>query len=140
VRYRTPHADNCSELEQPIQGAAMYIAGFVIPVPADKMEDYRSWAQNSAALFAEYGCLETVECWEDNVPDGKLTDFRRAVAANPDEKIVFSWQVWPDKQTVEKAEAKMHSDPRFAPKGEIPFDARRLIYGGFVPIHIMRRD
>jgi uncharacterized protein YbaA (DUF1428 family) len=117
----------------------MYVAGFVIPVPADKMEAYRRWAENGAKLFQEYGCLEIVECWEDNVPDGKQTDFRRAVNAKPGEKIVFTWQVWPDKASLEAAEAKMHDDPRFAPTGEIPFDAKRLIYGGFAPLHTMGR-
>jgi uncharacterized protein YbaA (DUF1428 family) len=75
----------------------MYIAGFVIPVPEEKMEAYRKWAENGAKIFKEYGCIEIVESWEDNVPDGKHTDFRRAVDAKPGEKIVFSWQVWPDK-------------------------------------------
>jgi uncharacterized protein YbaA (DUF1428 family) len=117
----------------------MYIAGFVIPVPADKMAAYRQWAENSAKLFAEYGCLEIVESWEDRVPDGKQTDFRRAVAAKPGEKIVFSWQVWPDKASLEAVEAKMHDDPRFEIKGEIPFDPKRLIYGCFAPIHTMGR-
>ena len=117
----------------------MYVAGFVIPVPAEKMEAYRRWAENGSKLFKEYGCLEIVESWEDEVPDGKQTDFRRAVAAKPGEKIVFTWQVWPDKATVETAEAKMHDDPRFEPSGEIPFDAKRLIYGGFMPIHTMGR-
>ena len=72
----------------------MYVAGFVIPVPADKMEAYRKWAETSAAFFKDYGCLEIVESWEDKVPRGKLTDFHRAVAAREDEKIVFSWQIW----------------------------------------------
>ena len=58
-----------------------YIAGFVIPVPAGKMEAYRKWAENGAAIFKEYGCIEIVECWEDNVPTGKYTDFRRAVGS-----------------------------------------------------------
>ena len=70
----------------------MYIAGFVIPVPEDKMEAYRRWAENGAAIFREYGCIEIVDGWEDNVPRGKLTDFRRAVDAKEGEKIVFSWQ------------------------------------------------
>ena len=60
----------------------MYVAGLVIPVPAEKMEAYRKWAENSAAIFKQYGCLEIVESWEDNVPTGKYTDFRRAVDAN----------------------------------------------------------
>src|SRR5216684_4196745 len=84
----------------------MYIAGFVIPVPEEKMEAYRKWAENGAAIFREYGCIEIVDSWEDNVPGGKYTDFRRAVDAKDGEKIVFSWQVWPDKATLDSAEAK----------------------------------
>ncbi len=117
----------------------MYIAGFVIPVPEHKMEAYRKWAENSAAIFREYGCVEIVESWEDNVPTGKLTDFRRAVAAKEGEKIVFTWQVWPDKATLESAEARMHDDERFEPSGEIPFDPKRLILGCFKPVYVMGR-
>ena len=117
----------------------MYIAGFVIPVPAEKLEAYRRWAENGAALFREYGCVEIVESWEDNVPSGKHTDFRRAVDAKPGEKIVFTWQVWPDKVTLEAAEARMREDKRFEVAGEIPFDPRRLILGCFKPIYTMGR-
>src|SRR5690348_17643574 len=116
---------------QPQGGRAMYVAGFVIPVPEEKMEAYRRWAENGAAIFKEYGCLEIVESWEDNVPDGKQTDFRRAVNAREGEKIVFSWQVWPDKASLDSAEARMREDGRFEVSGEIPFDAKRLIYGCF---------
>jgi uncharacterized protein YbaA (DUF1428 family) len=112
----------------------MYVCGLVIPVPAERIDDYRRWAENGAAFFGEYGCLEIVECWEDFVPEGKQTDFRRAVAAEPGEKIVFSWQIWPDKAFFEVAEARMHEDPRMDSAGEPPFDARRLILGCFVPI------
>jgi uncharacterized protein YbaA (DUF1428 family) len=117
----------------------MYIAGFVIPVPEEKMEAYRKWAENGAILFKEYGCIEIVESWEDNVPDGKLTDFRRAVDARSGEKIVFSWQVWPDRASLELAEARMREDERFNVSGEIPFDAKRLIYGCFAPIYTMKQ-
>lgn len=112
----------------------MYVCGLVIPVPEDRQDDYRRWAENGAAFFREYGCLEIVECWEDFVPDGKETDFRRAVAARPGEKIVFTWQVWSDKASFEAAEAKMHDDPRMETAGEPPFDARRLILGCFAPL------
>jgi len=88
----------------------MYVCGLVIPVPADKMEAYRTWAENGSRIFKSYGCLEIVESWEDFVPDGKHTDFRRAVAAKEGEKIVFTWQIWPDKQTLDAAEARMHED------------------------------
>ncbi len=118
----------------------MYVAGLVIPVPEDQMEAYRRWAENSAALFKEYGCLEIVESWEDFVPDGQHTDFRRAVAAKPGEKIVFTWQVWRDKASFRKAEEELHEDPRMDTAGEPPFDAKRLILGCFQPMFVMGRS
>jgi len=118
---------------------AMYIAGLVIPVPAEKMETYRIWAENGARIFKEYGCIEIVESWEDYVPDGKQTDFRRAVAAKEGEKIVFTWQIWPDKASLDDAEARMHADGALEVGGAIPFDASRLIVGCFNPIHVMGR-
>jgi uncharacterized protein YbaA (DUF1428 family) len=117
----------------------MYICGLVIPVPGDRMEAYRKWAENGSRIFKSYGCLEIVEGWEDFVPDGKRTDFRRAVAAEPGEKIVFTWQVWPDKASFEAAENKMHEDGVLDSAGEPPFDAKRLILGCFEPIFSMRR-
>ena len=117
----------------------MYIAGFVIPVPADKMEAYRKWAEDGAAIFREYGCIEIVESWEDNVPNGKHTDFRRAVDAKDGEKIVFTWQVWPDKATLDAAETRMQEDARFEISGDIPFDPNRLILGCFRPLYTMGR-
>jgi uncharacterized protein YbaA (DUF1428 family) len=117
----------------------MYIAGFVIPVPEEKMEAYRQWAERGAALFREYGCVEIVEAWEDNVPDGAQTDFRRAVAAKEGERIVFAWQIWPDKATLDDAETKMREDARFDLQGEIPFDPKRLILGCFKSIFAMGR-
>lgn len=118
----------------------MYIAGFVIPVPEDKLEAYRRWAEHGAALFREYGCIEIVESWEDYVPTGKHTDFRRAVEARVGEKIVFTWQVWPDKATLDEAEARMRDDKRFDVVGELPFDPKRLIIGCFKPVFTMGRS
>ena len=118
----------------------MYICGLVIPVPEDKLEAYRSWAENGAKIFKDYGCLEIVESWEDFVPNGKQTDFRKAVAAKPGEKIVFTWQVWSDKASFEAAEEKMHQDGRLDTSGEPPFDASRLILGCFEPVFAMGRD
>jgi uncharacterized protein YbaA (DUF1428 family) len=117
----------------------MYVCGLVIPVPEEKKEAYRAWAESSARFFKDYGCLEIVECWEDFVPDGKETDFRRAVAAKEGEKIVFIWQVWPDKETFFASEERMHKDPRMDGAGEPPFDAKRLILGCFAPISVMGR-
>ena len=93
----------------------MYVAGMVIPVPEDNLESYRSWAENGAKIFKAYGCLEIVESWEDSVPDGKQTDLRQAVAAKAGEKIVFTWQIWPDKATLDAAEAAIHADGSLAP-------------------------
>jgi uncharacterized protein YbaA (DUF1428 family) len=118
----------------------MYVAGLVIPVPEDKMDAYRRWAENGARIFKDHGCLEIVECWEDFVPEGKQTDFRRAVAAKDGEKIVFTWQIWPDKASFYVAEAKMHEDGSLDTSVEPPFDARRLILGCFEPIFSMGRE
>jgi len=118
----------------------MYIAGLVIPVPEDQMEAYRRWAENGARIFKHYGCVEIVESWEDFVPDGQQTDFRRAVAAKDGEKIVFTWQIWPDKASLDAAEARMHADGALNTAGEPPFDAKRLILGCFEPIFSMGRD
>ena len=112
----------------------MYIAGMVVPVPQGKMEAYRQWAEKGAAIFRKYGCLEIVESWEEAVPDGKHTDFRRAVAAEEGEKIVFAWQIWPSKESLHAAEQRMHEDGVLDVAGNIPFDARRLILGCFTPI------
>ena len=113
----------------------MYVTALVIPVPEQNEAAYREWAENSTALFKDYGCLESVAAWEDFVPVGKQTDFRRAVAAEDGEKIVLTWQIWPDKATFDAAEERMHEDARMEPGGEIPFDPRRLILGCFQPIH-----
>ena len=117
----------------------MYICGLVLAVPEAKKDAYRDWAERSAAVFKRYGCLEIVESWEDFVPDGKQTDFRRAVAAKDGEKIVFTWQVWPDKASFYAAEEKMHQDERMDTAGAPPFDAQRLILGCFEPIFSMGR-
>ena len=118
----------------------MYVCGLVIPVPEDQMEAYRAWAESGAAFFKDHGCLEIVECWEDYIPSGQQTDFRKAVAAEPGERIVFTWQVWPDKDFFEAAEARMHHDPRMDSAGDPPFDAKRLILGCFLPLAMMGRS
>ncbi len=117
----------------------MYVCGLVIPVAEERRDAYRAWAETGARIFRDYGCLEIVESWEDFVPEGQRTDFRKAVAAQPGERIVFTWQVWPDKASFEAAEARMHAEGRLDSAGEPPFDARRLILGCFAPIAVMGR-
>ena len=111
-----------------------YIQGFVIPVPSDQKEAYREMAAKAAPIFREYGAERIVECWGDEVPDGKVTDFRRAVKAEDGEQVVFSWIVWPDKATQDAAHSKIMADPRMTPPEPMPFDGKRMIFGGFEPI------
>lgn len=109
-----------------------YIDGFVCPVPAStSQEEYRAFAAKAAPVFREYGATRVVESWGDDVPEGKVTDFRRAVAAEPGEAIVFSWIEWPDKATRDAGMKKVMEDPRMQPGGSMPFDGKRLIYAGF---------
>lgn len=117
----------------------MYVAGLIVPVPEGQREAYRAWAERGAALYRELGALEVVESWEDVVPDGVQTDFRKAVAARPGEKIVFCWQVWPDRATMEAAEMRMAEDPRFDLPAEMPFDAKRVVMGAFTPLVVSGR-
>ncbi len=112
----------------------MYITGFIIPVPEDKLDAYREWAKTSAELLKEYGCIEVVESIGDLIPVGKQTDFRRAVKAKDGEQIVLAWKIWPDKASLEAGEARLHESGRLDVAGEIPFDAQRLVLGCFEPI------
>lgn len=117
-----------------------YIDGFVIAVPQSNKQKFTDHAQTADSVFLELGATRVVECWGDDVPEGKVTDFRRAVQATDDEAVVFSWVEWPDKATRDAAMAKMMDgslmkDPRMDPeKNPMPFDGMRMIYGGFVPL------
>jgi uncharacterized protein YbaA (DUF1428 family) len=108
-----------------------YIDGFVIPVPANGKEAYRAMAAKVAPIFKEYGATRLVEYWGDDLPDGKVTDFKRAVKAGADENVVFSWIAWPSKAVRDAASKKIMEDPRMKPGDDMPFDGKRLIYGGF---------
>ena len=112
-----------------------YVQGFVIAVPATKKEAYRQHAASALPLFKEFGATRLVEAWGDDVPDGKVTDFKGAVKAKPDEVVVFSWLESPNKQACEAASQKMMDDPRMKDMGaNMPFDGQRMIYGGFAPL------
>jgi uncharacterized protein YbaA (DUF1428 family) len=111
-----------------------YVDGFVCAVPTTNREKYRSFATAAAVVFKEYGALNVVDCWGDDVPDGKLTDFRRAVQAKQDESVVFSWIEWPDKATRDAGMEKIMKDPRMPAAGDMPFDGKRMIFGGFTPV------
>jgi len=111
-----------------------YIQGFVVPVPTAKKEAYIKLAKASGPIFMEYGASRIVENWSESTPDGKVTDYKKAVKAEADEAVVFSWIEWPDKATCDAAAAKMESDPRWEKMGDMPFDGKRLIYAGFETI------
>ena len=112
-----------------------YVDGFVIAVPTANREKFIAHAREGDALFIEFGATRVVECWGDDVPHGQQTDFHRAVQAGEDETVVFSWIEWPYKATRDAGMQKMMEDPRMDPeKNPMPFDGKRLVYGGFVPI------
>jgi uncharacterized protein YbaA (DUF1428 family) len=112
-----------------------YIDGFVAAVPNANREAYRKHATGAAAVFKEHGALQVVECWGDDVPDGKLTSFPMAVKRRDDETVVFSWVAWPSRQARDEAWKKLMADPRMQPdRNPMPFDGKRLIYGGFQTI------
>ncbi len=116
-----------------------YVDGYVIAVPTANKQALIDHAKHVDSIFLEMGATRVVECWGDDVPEGKVTDFHKAVQATDDESIVFSWIEWPDKATRDAAMEKMMSedfkDERMDPeKNPMPFDGTRLIYGGFEPI------
>ncbi|MBY4637610.1 DUF1428 domain-containing protein [Sphingopyxis sp. XHP0097] len=109
-----------------------YVEGFVVAVPTANKEAYRKHAADAAPLFREFGATRMVECWGDDVPDGKINDFKGAVKAKDDETVVFSWFEYPDKATRDAANEKIMSDPRMKEMGAtMPFDGKRMIFGGF---------
>lgn len=120
-----------------------YVDGFVIAVPAANKQKFIDHAKMADTVFTDLGATRVIECWGDDVPSGKVTDFRRAVQAKENESIVLSWVEWPDKATRDAAMKTMThwmenpetSDPRMDPvKNPMPFDGTRLIFGGFSPI------
>ena len=112
-----------------------YIQGFIIPVPSGKREAYRKMAEGAWPMFRDLGALRVVEAWGNDVPDGKVSDFRRAVKAGPDEKIVFSFMEWPSREVCDAATKKMMSGEMKPPEGgEMPFDMKRMVFGGFARV------
>jgi uncharacterized protein YbaA (DUF1428 family) len=113
-----------------------YIDGFLVPVPRDKKRQYLDWARASGSVFIELGARRILESWEDDLAYDTVSDFRRALQAQDDESIVFSWIEWPDKKTRDEAWAKVReparSDADVTPP--MPIEPKRVIYGGFAPI------
>jgi uncharacterized protein YbaA (DUF1428 family) len=113
-----------------------YVDGFLLAVPSDKRDAYRASAEKMWPLFKEWGAIRHVECWSDDVPHGKATDFFRAVKAEDSESIVFSWIEYPSKEVRDAASKKMREDPRMKEMGDAMsfVDGKRMVFGGSVPI------
>lgn len=110
-----------------------YVDGFVIPVPVGKRQEVIDHALKMDKVFIEMGALRVVECWADDVPEGKVTDFYRAVDRTDGETVLFSWIEWPDKAARDAAFAKMEGNAEMMAT-PMPFDGKRMIFGGFTPV------
>jgi uncharacterized protein YbaA (DUF1428 family) len=130
---------------QPIveQGEATpgaYVQGFVLPSPSEKKEAYRKMAEEAWTMFKDYGALRVIEAWQDDVPEGKQTDFFRAVKAEPGENVIFSFMEWPSREVCDEAAKKMEADDSMQMPEEMPFNPQRMIYGGFRPVVELTRE
>ena len=112
----------------------MYVNAYVLGVPEDKKAEYVAASKVFAEVAKDFGALEIFENWELEVPDGKVTDYRRAIKAEPGERIVLSWVIWPDREAGAVAHKGMMQDPRMEAMSNLPVDGQRMIMGGFEPI------
>jgi len=108
-----------------------YVDGFIVPVPQGKRDAYRDLAAKMAKVFRQHGANRVVESFAEDVDHGKVTDFYRAVNAEDGEAVVFSFVEWPDKQARDEAWGKIMADESLRPQGEMPFDGKRMFWGGF---------
>lgn len=115
------------------KGRPGYVDGSLIPVATARKDDYRALLERQAAIFTELGATRFIDAWGDNVPDGQLTDFKKAVQAGPDETVVFSFIEWPSKAVRDAAWPTIFEDPRMQ-EDNAPGDEGRRVFGGFVPL------
>lgn len=112
-----------------------YVDGFVVPVRTARKAEYLTLAQNASVVFKDHGALNVVECWGDDVPDGKVTSFPMSVKLETDETVVFSWIIWPSRAARDAGMKAAMADPRLCQDmSTMPFDGKRMIYGGFETI------
>jgi uncharacterized protein YbaA (DUF1428 family) len=111
-----------------------YVDGFVLAVSKAKLDDYKKLANLAGPIWMEHGALAYVECIGDDVPYGEVTSFPRAVQAKDDEIVVFAWAVYESRESRDAVMAKVMADPRLkADWADMPFDGKRMIFGGFKP-------
>jgi uncharacterized protein YbaA (DUF1428 family) len=123
-----------SLIDEGSPGRPGFIEAFLIPIAEGKQQELVAFESRSVPIMLDLGCTRLVEAWGDDLPHGEVTDFYRAVAAEEGETVVFAWMEYPDKAARDAANEKMMSDPRFADMGEPPFNGKRMIFSGFVPI------
>ena len=112
-----------------------YVDGFVAAVPTANKARFQAHIDEAGKVFMEHGATQYVECWGDDVPPGEVTSFPMAVKCQPDETVIFSWVMWPSKAVRDAGMQKVMEDPRLQPDvNPMPFDGKRLIFGGFVPM------
>ena len=115
----------------------IYVDGFVLPVPKNKLDTYRKMARLAGKVWREHGALEYRECVADDVKPGKVTSFPQAVKLKPGETVIFAWATFKSRKHRDKANEKIMKDPRLQgmmdPK-KMPFDAMRMFWGGFTTI------
>jgi uncharacterized protein YbaA (DUF1428 family) len=107
-----------------------FVDGYVLACPEDAKQAYIEMAQKVGAMLKACGALQVTECWSNDVPRGKVTDFYMATQAKDGEAIVFSWVVWPDKDTRNAGWGKLMEDPEMR-ANKPPFDGQRMFWGGF---------
>lgn len=109
-----------------------YIDGFLLAVPVANKDNYRKVAQTASTVFKDHGALKVVECWGDDVPEGKVTSFTKAVLLKDDEAVVFAWIWWPSREIRDTGMEAAMADPRLKEGMDpMPFDGQRMIFGGF---------
>jgi uncharacterized protein YbaA (DUF1428 family) len=113
-----------------------YVDGFVASVPTTQRAEFLAHAQTMGKLFKEFGAASVVDCWGDDVPEGKLTSFPMAVQCKPDETVVFGWVTWPSREVRDEAWKKLMADPRMQSGAAPPFDGKRMIFGGFEMVSV----
>jgi uncharacterized protein YbaA (DUF1428 family) len=121
-------------VEEGVRTPGAYIQGFIVPVPEAKKEDYRKVAAEAWPWFHKHGALRVIEAWPEDVQHGQQTDFFRAIKAEDGEVPVFSFIEWPSKEACDSAHQAMESDPEMKMPDSMPFDGKRMVYGGFTPV------
>ncbi len=117
-----------------------YVDGFVVAVPKANLGAYEEMARKAGEVWMAHGALAYVECVGDDVPYGELTSFPRSVQAKDDEVVIFSWIVYKSRKDRDEINAKVMADPRLKPDFEtMPFDGKRMIYGGFETLMEMEK-